>query len=222
MNANFVQHPSEACLLAQILQQLAEEKHPLLTFLCGDWLEDLFADYPPEQFGRPRLSRGAGRCERLGYLISVYLQAEKFFEEHPECNTRKDNWEFWGNVTNPGYRRYGKMKEYAEKYDYPIHRARNVLVRGGKIKAIQSESGEPAMALLLLPVIHMLDELSYPGARELGLRLSRDSPDWLQAGRSFRKRWEIYVINLKSLLFTDKISMAFLILCYGSLPSRRA
>ncbi|KAE8337395.1 hypothetical protein BDV24DRAFT_98522 [Aspergillus arachidicola] len=203
MDANFALHPSEALLLAQILEQLAQEKHSLLTFLCGDRLEDLFADYPSEQCGLPRLSRGAGRCERIGYLISVYIQTEKFFEEHPECNTRMENWGFWENVSNPGCRRHGKMKEFAERHRYPIHRTRNVLVRGGKIKAIQSASGEPAVALLLLSVVHMLDELSYHGARELGLRLRRDSTDWLQAGRSFRKRWEVCVRNLESLVFAD-------------------
>ncbi|KAF5861174.1 hypothetical protein ETB97_000548 [Aspergillus alliaceus] len=200
MDANFPQRPSEAPLLDQILEQIAKENQSLFIFLNGDRLEDLFADYPLDESGPSSPSRGAGKCERLRYLINVYFHTGKFFVEYPEYSTMKENWEFWDDITNPGYRQHGGMKKFAEKYGYPINLTRNVLSRGGKIKAIESELGEPTVALLLLPVIPMLDGLSYHGARELGLLLGRNNADLLRVGRTLRKRWEVYMRNLESLL----------------------
>ncbi|KAE8156483.1 hypothetical protein BDV40DRAFT_306049 [Aspergillus tamarii] len=200
MDINLSQRPTEAPLLDQIMKKIAKEKQPLLTFLNGDRLEDVFADYPLGNSGPWNPSRGPKNCERLRYLICVYLHMRKFFAEYPDCSTSKENWVFWDDVSNPGYRQYGGMKKFAEKYGYPISLTRSVLSRGGKINVIEEESGDPAAVLLLLHVVPMLDELSYHGARELGLRLGHDNTDLLRVGQTLRKRWKVYVMNIGCLL----------------------
>jgi hypothetical protein len=191
---------SEAPLLSHILESITREKEPLIIFLSGDRLEDLFADCPQDTVCPLSLNRGARKCERLRYLINIYIQTRDFFLEYPECDTRKENWEFWDDISNPGYHRHGKMKSFAEKHGYPISRLRKALNRGGKIRAIESELDEPLVPLLLLPIFHMLDQLSYHGARQLGLLLSRDCPDLLSVGQSILKRWKVYVETYDMLL----------------------
>ncbi|KAB8213259.1 hypothetical protein BDV33DRAFT_185130 [Aspergillus novoparasiticus] len=203
MDAKFPRRPNDALLLDQIREKITKEKRPLFTFLNGDRFEDLFADHPQDKGGLPSLSRGARKCERLRYLIEVYIHTKKFVAEYPEHNTIKENEEFWDNVSNPGYRQHGGMKKFAEKYGYPINQTRKVLSRGGKIRAIESELGEPAVLLLLIPVIPMLDRLSYNGARELGSQLGCESADLLSMGQTLHKKWEVYVRNLEAWLFVD-------------------
>ncbi|KAE8155545.1 hypothetical protein BDV40DRAFT_283490 [Aspergillus tamarii] len=51
MDVNLSRRPTEAPLLDQIMKRIAKEKQPLLTFLNGDRLEDVFADYPLDNSG---------------------------------------------------------------------------------------------------------------------------------------------------------------------------
>lgn len=185
---------ADAADIDRILRFLIREHEPLSRFLRGNRLEDIctLPRHVPE-CGALGLSRQAGKVERLHYVLNLDIKTDDFFTEYPDHNTKKENAKFWGEISNPGYRRNGGKREFAARHKYATNMTVELLSRGGKMKAMESELDEPGLVPCLLLITHMLDHISYDGARVLSHRLQQEFPEILSTSRAVRRKWKIYI-----------------------------
>ncbi|KAB8212694.1 hypothetical protein BDV33DRAFT_186297, partial [Aspergillus novoparasiticus] len=181
----------------QLFQVMIKELMPLVRYIRGDRLEDIFERHPQDN-----------RSEKLQYLLHVENLTEDFFEEYPSQDTGNGNSLFWARLSNPGFRGSGAKTAFAKRHGYDISTTCKILSKGGKIRATTGDHGEPGFALFFLQVVNSLDRISYYGARELGNRLWDGCPDVPQESAAFRKKWVVYKGVARLLAHTFSVQSA--------------
>ncbi|KAB8213122.1 hypothetical protein BDV33DRAFT_185402 [Aspergillus novoparasiticus] len=181
----------------QLFHVTRKELMPLVRYIRGDRLEDIFERHPQDR-----------RSEKLQYLLHVENLTEDFFEEYPSEDTGNRNSPFWARLSNPGFRGSGAKTAFAKRHGYDISTTLKILSKGGKIRATTGDHREPGFALFFLQVVNSLDRISYYDARELGNRLWDGCPDVPQSSAAFREKWVVYKSVARLLAHTFSVQSA--------------
>ncbi|KAF7590265.1 hypothetical protein BBP40_003103 [Aspergillus hancockii] len=198
---------SEEDAITRFFRAFQTEQEPLILFLSGDRLEDVFEDYPQNSAGPLSLDRKATNCDRLRYLLNVQDITDDFFMENPDFYTGKENSKFWDNLSNPGFRRNGAQAAFATEHGYDVEKTRLAISKGGKVEVITSEHQNPELAAFLLLLVNSLEQISYRGARCFSSRLQQECPRILEASQAIRGKWKLYRRNYRMLAGSHRNSL---------------